>query len=626
MLKDFRWNLPEDFFIEFFLFFLVLFPPVIYGSITIFPLSLIEATAFLVFFIFFVRPLISPSKTSISFVRIPAIPLLLFISLLIFQLLPLSKDILSFISPSTARLYRDFSIPSYGNFTLSIYNEASINILLQFITYLIVFFITLNYIDSEKKARRLILTIVIWGFLCSLYGLLSRNLSVPTPHFATFTNHNHFVAYLAMVVFLCIGYSLANISKTIRVILLFMASVMILAIFLTSSRSGKVCLFISFLVFFFLLNIKRPLKQTIAIAVILILFFSLFVGMVGLEPLMLRMNSLSNPLGVYSSRLEIVKDSFEIFKDFPLWGTGLGTFSEIAQKYKMTNWQVTYVFSHNEPLQLLVEVGFIGFLLFFIFLFNFLKNIFSMYLKRHSPFAVYTTLGCLTGCFSMISLSFFDFMFHVPANSILFFIILALACRVAYIKEPQDLLPVPKSEFILPRFAGICFIVVSCALLVFSEVSIFRRYQAEVIFQKIKDKKISESGIKGVLIYKKALRQIDEAITLNSLKSSYFNRKADLLSDFALREDSKNELYGLGEFNKGPEELLDLAEDLYKKAIALNPTKADYHLRLGWLYGSQGKEKPMKNEFEKALLLDPQNAKIQSYVEGYLSTNPAKAP
>lgn len=614
MILNINQNFIFNLLIESLVIILILFSPLIYGSVTILPLSLLEAISFFVLFIFLLKNLL---KKEIDLIKIPILPIILFLFLIIFQVFSLPRSFLSFLSPSTFSLYRDFRINPLFSLTSSIYPESTVNMLLQFLSYLAVFLVILNFNNTEKKINRLVLLIIISGFVYSLFGIMTRDLSTTPIQFSTFTNRGHFAAYLEMVVFVCMGYSLTDISINRRIISIFMASVMILAIFLTASRGGRVCFLLSLFPLLFLLKIKRPIKRTISVMVILFLFFSLFIGLIGLGPLTQRMETLLNPFKAYSDRFQLVKDSLKIVKDFPFFGTGLGTFTHIAQKYKTTDWQVTYGFSHNEPIQLLVETGITGFLLLFLFFFKYLSKIFSLWLKRRNPFAVYITLGILVGIISSILHSMVEFTFHVPANALLFFIILALLYRTVYIKQSKDLLSIPESKLILPKYLRISFIGVLLLSLIFVESLIFRRYQAEIIFQKVKQKKVLETDVEAIIEYNKMLKEIDKAIALNPLRGGYPSKKADILSEIALREDLEYGLYSMVKF-KDANEVLNLARRLYQRAIDLKPTDADFHLNLGWLYGLVGEIDLVHEEFKKALLLDPQNIVIQSYVQPYL--------
>ena len=109
------------------------------------------------------------------------------------------------------------------------------------------------------------------------------------------------------------------------------------------------------------------------------------------------------------------------------------------------------------------------------------------------------------------------------------------------------------------------------------------------------------------------LSDTDRAIALNTANSRYTSRVSDILSDIATRKD----LQGTDYFG-GAERVLLKAEDYGKKATDLNPTNADYHLKLGWLYSIMGDLNRMKSEFRKAWTLDPTNDKLKSYIDSYI--------
>lgn len=595
---------------------LILLSPLIYGSITILPLSLLEGISFFVLFIFLLK--IFLFEDTIFLIKTPALFFIfLFIFLIFFQLLPLCLDFIAFFSPATVSLYKNFMVqPLLNLFTLSIYQESTINIFLQFLSYLAVFFVILNYLDTQKKERRLILLIIYTGFIYSLYGII-RILIVPRGVFSTFTNENHFAAYIEMIIPLTITYSLIEISRPKRIVFIFIAVVQILALFFSLSRAGIICFSLSFFLLFFLIQLKRKIKKSFGGIIILLLSLSLFLGIIGIQSIIKELSSLSNPIAAYADRFGIVKDSLKIIKDFPIFGTGLGTFGEIFQKYKTSAVQVSYIFAHNEPLQLLAETGIFGFLFIFLFLFFYLGNIFSLWLKRRDRYVIYITLGTLISLVSVILHSIFDFVFHVPANTLLFFILLALSFRIVYIKESQSLLPIPQFNINLPQISRIFLLIIFCLAFLWVESLILKRYRAERIFEGVKERKITETDIDAIFQYKKLIRCLNNAIVLNQKNSAYFSKEADLFAELATHEDLKNEGLQKWADSSSTEELLADAEKFYKMAINLNPTRSDYHLKLGWLYSIQGNSDLMQQQFGQALLLDPDNSKIKSYIEKY---------
>ena len=605
----------SSFFIELFIAFLIIFSPLIYASVTMFPLSVIEITSLFLFLLISAKILLDVD--GIALVKIPFISLLLFILLILFQLVALPRGLLQYLSPGTGQLYTDFGLISMKRLTLSIYPEATVGMLIQFLSYLAIFFVVVNYFDTERKIKRVILVIIISGFIYSLCGIIKR-FAIEGVGFSTFTNRNHFSAYIQMIIPLTIGYSLTRRSAAVRSIFIFLASAMLLALFLALSRAGIICMVLSLLILSVILHIKFALKREAGIVILIVLLLSVLLGVSsGFDPTMQRLKTLFTPFQALAGRLSLIKDTLHIIRDFPLWGVGLGALGEIFQKYKSMQGVETFSFTHNELLQLIAETGLLGFLLIVTFLFGYFKSILRLLFGRHNPYVVYLGLGCLVGIISIFLHSLFDFVFHIPANAVLFVIILALISSILYIRQ-NDTIPEQKLEIKIPQFLKVISIFIFLLLFLSTTFLIIKRYKAEQMSQSVKE---IETGIsKSDLIFtnRKRLKALNRAIALNPLNSSYHNKKADIFSGLAVRDDLKTELLNFEEFGDMGR-LLYLAEKSYKIAIALNPTRADYHLRLGWFYGLSGESELTKKEFGKAILLDPKNYDIKTYIDNYFN-------
>jgi len=574
---------------ELIIFFLILFSPLILGGVLILPVSILQCLSFLLLFVYI---FVTFLKKDISIIKTNYLPLFIFLGLVIFQLLPLGSTLLSFLSGATSDLYRNFSPSLDGFLSVSIYREATVKQLLELLSYLAVFFVVLNYFDTEKKQRRLLLCIIFSGFIYAFYGVISK-LYAPESAFSTFSNRNHFAAYMLLTAPLAIALASVSSSLAKRIIFSFMSSVMVVGIFLSQSRAGRICFLFSLAIFVILLQVKKKTKKALPVFSILLIFLFLFIMLIGAPFFLQRLETVLTPLKAYSERLNILQDSLYIIADFPVFGTGLGTYGEIIQKYKTTEWQVSYAFAHNEPIQLLSETGLIGFASMFLFMFLYIYSVFIVWFKRREPYASYMTLGCIISISAFILHSLLDFVFHVPADALLFFIILALAFRTVYLKHEQNLLPVPKFEISLSAPARGAVIGAIFLSLCFFESLVWRRYQAETIFQDNKKEGLS---------FRNPLREIDMAIELNSLKADYYIRRADLLVGAAADEGHLSQP-------------LLMAKRDYLHSVSLNPVRADYHLRLGWIYGMLDDSESEEKEFKKAILLDPKNRDIESYVE-----------
>ncbi|MBU1125004.1 MAG: hypothetical protein KKC84_03185, partial [Candidatus Omnitrophica bacterium] len=168
--------------------FLIFFSPLIFGGITPLPLFVIESVSFfLFFFLFLTRGL----KRSFSSKKLPLGYLFLFLGLVLFQILPLPQRILAFLSPSTHALYAHLYTNLRGVGSLSIYPEATIFSLLQWLAYLAIFLSVIRLADSPVKIQRIAFVLVASGFLYAFYGILGSLHSLGVA-FSTFTNRNHF--------------------------------------------------------------------------------------------------------------------------------------------------------------------------------------------------------------------------------------------------------------------------------------------------------------------------------------------------------------------------------------------------------------------------------------------------
>ena len=125
-------------------------------------------------------------------------------------------------------------------------------------------------------------------------------------------------------------------------------------------------------------------------------------------------------------------DILKIWRDFPIFGTGLGTFGNISAMYKSSFLQNSFIYAHNDYLQLLSETGIVGLFsisLFFIFYFY---AVLKSWLERRDSYVICVVLGGLASIFSILAYSFLDFNLHIPATALLFFVILGLVYRLSH--------------------------------------------------------------------------------------------------------------------------------------------------------------------------------------------------
>jgi O-antigen ligase len=120
-----------------------------------------------------------------------------------------------------------------------------------------------------------------------------------------------------------------------------------------------------------------------------------------------------------------------MIKDFPLFGTGLGTFGYAYPLYKLSvDKPLVYLHAHNDYLELVSETGILGFASLMaalgLFLYTSLKSL-TRLAGEEDYFRFFVLLGALTGVFSILVHSLVDFGLQIPSNALYFSFLIGLS-------------------------------------------------------------------------------------------------------------------------------------------------------------------------------------------------------
>ena len=419
------------------LIFIIIFSCLARGAVALFSLAIIEITAGFIISYWLIEMII---KKRLSFIKARfLIPAVLFFGLIFFQLLPLPLGFLKIISPKTAALYA-YLMPQGSTktfFSLSVYPYVTISELLKMVAYFGIFVFIINKIETKGQCDLILNTIIALGTGISIfafiqrYALLQQAASV-TSAYGPFFNRNNFAGYINMVIPLAMGYFLCEKSLNKKTVYGFCIAIMSLALFLSLSRAG-ILVYIFGLIFILLFSrandVLKEKSGIITIWIIMVILSILF--FVDIKIVWESLSSLLKKetlviLGHGYSWGDIVR----IWKDFPVFGTGLGTFVNMSGMYKSTAYQSLFVYAHNDCLQLLSETGLLGGGLIFLFFMQYFRSLFKAWFKRRDTYAVCMVFGATASLSVMLAYSFLDFNLHIPANALLFFVIMGLACRI----------------------------------------------------------------------------------------------------------------------------------------------------------------------------------------------------
>lgn len=308
-------------------------------------------------------------------------------------------------------------------------------------SYFLVFLVVQNEHWSARWIQRLAIAVTTICFFVAAFGIIQffswngrlywvRPIWLGTP-FGPYVNKNHFAGLMEMAfpVALSLVFS-RGLEKIWKALLFFFSVVMALAIFLSLSRAGMLSFTLSLIAFIYLSSRKRGMKPVMITAGLVAALAVIWLVSVGIEPLFQRILTLHgfNQEASFLDRIRMAGDTLRIIRDHPYRGTGFGTFALATPGY--TSWYTEYVIdkAHNDYLQLLSEVGLVGFCFAVFWLVGFFRSVLLMVRDSSLPFST-LRLGAFCGCLALLIHSLVDFNLQIPANAIYFSVLAALATR-----------------------------------------------------------------------------------------------------------------------------------------------------------------------------------------------------
>ncbi len=442
-------------------FFLIIFTPLAFGTVEPWSYAVMEILTALGFLFF----LITVIQKKEDLHAVPGIvPLFVFLAYILFQLVPLPPFIIEFLSPTAFSIQeRAFALTDTQSWmTLSLNHKAGLSEFFRYGTYVLFYVLTVQVLKEKDMLQAVALVIAVFGgflaFSSILQFYLTKDMALWFRYspdnsivFGPYVNHNHYAGLMEMIfpiVLALFFFYRPRIAKTsfikgvaeilsqekanIHILIGTAALLIVVSIFVSLSRGAMISLSISLVLFSFLL-LRRKISRGNTIVIIGIVIMSILViSWFGWDQILDRFARLKNAQGViYENRLDFWKDSKEIIKDFPLTGSGMGTFSHIYPQYKSLVDKYTLTHAHNDYIELLVEGGMIGFFLAAAFLMVLLWKTYKTFLTRRDAFSIYLYMGSLTAMASILFHSFTDFNMHIGANGLWFFFTAGLGVSAA---------------------------------------------------------------------------------------------------------------------------------------------------------------------------------------------------
>lgn len=390
-----------------------------------------------------------------------------FLVFLGFQVIPLPVFLLKILSPKTVHILSTLKdqLPVFHPISLVPFETLVYG--MQFLVFGVLFLVTVN-IKLRKREMISLLNIaalsaviqVIFAFLKYVQGNRYFFLFfLETDRFqdrltGTLGNSDHFAFYLGMILPLILSLFFVNlrfferrrslrekilsiVNERKRIIFYFIAAVLLgVGIILTGSRGGVSTMILSIIIFAlfsaylrFSTSVQRKLKVIFTLILVAVL-------LIGVHNTVGRfMKTQVEKEGRFKTRWP---GTITMISDFPLLGTGFGTFRYSYYLYDNEGGDRWTTHAHNDYLEVFSDGGIVGGILLLSLLGMIMVSIYKMWWKRRHPEVKMLGLGIIVSLFAVLFHSIFDFALRIPANAFIFVFVLALGVKIVNYRKVRS--------------------------------------------------------------------------------------------------------------------------------------------------------------------------------------------
>ena len=348
------------------------------------------------------------------------------------------------------------------------YRHDTISTALLYCAYAMLCFLSGQTLLRSSQARKIALILALYGFAVAAFALLQgiapngklywlRQPSMGGWIYGPYVNHNHYAGLMELLVPVPLVLSLTRLAgEKERVAAGVAAAIMVGTVFLSGSRGGMLAIFVELVVFAVVLlrqrvdlvRQKKGMRIALNMAAFAVVLVALLAWLGGKE-LTARVSSISVETRTELSggmRLSIDRDALRMFRNKPVLGWGLGAFPVVYPQFRSfyTNFFVNE--AHNDYLQLLCEMGLLGFGTTVWFLIVLYRRALGKIGNWMSEVSGAVTLACTLGFTGILVHSLFDFNLQIPANAALFYVLCTIAAAPPLLQRSRKRRPVSAEE------------------------------------------------------------------------------------------------------------------------------------------------------------------------------------
>ena len=428
--------------------------------------------------------------------------------------------------------------------------------LLSIISFLFLYWTLIPYLDDKFKSK-IINFSLFSGILISIFGILEhfgidKNIwiqDVQSRVFSTLGQPNWLAAYLAILIPFSIYKFLNSTNFINKFYSLFLTISFYLCLLFTKSKSGILAAVISIVIFLAIYFFQSHKFKKIIPFILIFITLSLFINNPIKDLLFPQKNisttTTSTNLNITPSgdiRKIVWQGSLDLFKKFPILGTGVETF---AYSYYWTRpvehnltseWDFLYNKAHNEYLNFLATTGLVGFITYIsIIIFVLIKLIKNIFFQKDLFSA-----AILASYISILITNAAGF--SVVVTSLFFFFLPTLLST----PQNKNLKKHKILTFFIPLFIFISLIIIK---------NIFSSYFADIFYAKAQSNNSQDQ-------YEIAYQQISQSISLSPNEPTFLIEGGSLAAKMAVI--TKEEKY------------INEAINLSDKSVQISPANINF--------------------------------------------------
>jgi O-antigen ligase len=350
--------------------------------------------------------------------------------------------------------------------TISLYPHDTLLGFFKLVAYLAAFVLAAYSFEAREVKSVVTRGLIVLGSLEAAYGIVQyltgyQKIFGFTKQFytddatGTYINHNHFAGFLELVIpfaavmvfYYLQSLSAHGVSEARRprggryslslhpriLFYVFIVILLLIAVIFSRSRMGIFSVLVSLILMAFLGRLGGGRRAWMVITLLVIACSMTYAVWIGLGPVIgryeaLRPSGLEDPYG----RAAIWKQASGIIRDYPAVGTGLGTFGIAFRRYQATALDLFIDHAHNDYLEATTDTGILGVGLLFIPIIGLLIKMILACVGARSAYRRSVLLACIGGTAALLVHSATDFNLQIPANALLFAVILGIGYKATY--------------------------------------------------------------------------------------------------------------------------------------------------------------------------------------------------